>query len=137
MADNSGRDGREDTEDEGPPSKRPRSDGEAEAGARPVSGDSDVSEGDRLDAADDDELAGAAGYRGNWVDLDGCTTLEDVRRVVHARFKTSQDLLDYIQTYKVILSLWCLCQLPTQVLTADSRTPYSPHHTIVPRICGC
>ena len=93
-----------DTEDEEPPSKRCRSDGEAEASAGPVSGDSDGSEDDRLD--DDDEVGGGgAAVRGNWVNLDGCTTLEDVRRVVHARFKTSQELLDYIQTYKVILRL--------------------------------
>jgi len=46
--------------------------------------------------------AGAAGAdpRSAWMDLDGCETMEDVRRVVHARFKTSQQVLDYIQTSK-------------------------------------
>ena len=46
--------------------------------------------------------AGAAGADplSAWMDLDGCETMEDVRRVVHSRFKTSQQVLDYIQTYK-------------------------------------
>ena len=92
---------------ESPPSKRARSaDGDEGAGGTGAS----AGAGDpprREDEGDEDEDAGAAGadaagadLRSAWVDLDGCQTLEDVRRVVHARFKTSQQVLDYIQTYR-------------------------------------
>ena len=55
--------------------------------------DSEVSDDERL-------IAGAdpGRVRTPWLNLNGCRTLEDVRARVHARFRTSQELLDYIQT---------------------------------------
>ena len=69
-----------------------------------MTGGTDASDDKELDVDDaevDDD--GQAGARDNWLDLDGCRTIEDVRRVVHTRFRTSQQLLDYIQAYKVSL----------------------------------
>jgi len=88
-----------------PPTKRSRSERESEGStALGMTGGSDAS--DDKEVVDHDDHDGQAGARDNWLDLDGCRTIEDVRRVVHARFRTSQQLLDYIQAYKVSLVLF-------------------------------
>jgi hypothetical protein len=89
-----------------PPTKRSRPERESEGSmALAMTGGTDASDDKELDV-DDAEDDGQAGARDNWLDLDGCRTIEDVRRVVHARFRTSQQLLDYIQAYKVSLFLF-------------------------------
>jgi len=57
---------------------------------------------DEDDAHNETDAAGSAStdMRQHWVDLDGCQTLQDVQKVLHTRFQTSQQLLDYIQTYR-------------------------------------
>jgi hypothetical protein len=89
-----------------PPTKRSRPERESKGSmALAMTGGTDASDDKELDV-DDAEDDGQAGARDNWLDLDGCRTIEDVRRVVHARFRTSQQLLDYIQAYKVSLVLF-------------------------------
>ena len=77
-------------------------DSDAEAGARepPAKRARSDCDDDDYDDCDEDEMPAGPDVRRNWVDLDGCVTLQDVRRVLHARFQTSQMLLDYIQTYR-------------------------------------
>ena len=72
----------------------PAAEGEP-ASKRARSADEDV-------AHNETDAAGSAStdMRQHWVDLDGCQTLQDVQKVLHTRFQTSQQLLDYIQTYR-------------------------------------
>jgi hypothetical protein len=89
---------------DGPPTKRARPERESEDSmALAMTGVTDASDDKELDVDDAEVDDGQAGARDNWLDLDSCRTIEDVRRVVHARFRTSQQLLDYIQAYKVSL----------------------------------
>lgn len=96
-----------------PPSQRARLDGGGEGGGALADDHDDhqrssatfIDDHDNGGSDDEYEEAGAANEAGadvqrHWVNLNGCETLEEVRRVLHLRFQTSQSLLDYIQTYR-------------------------------------
>ena len=98
-----------------------------------MTGGTDASDDKELDVDDaevDDD--GQAGARDNWLDLDGCRTIEDVRRVVHTRFRTSQQLLDYIQAYKV--SLFSFHASPASQRKRCKSTPLTVFSFLLPSL---